>query len=442
MSKQFQILTMGSVALIVSAGAMAAAPSSPVSALSGHTDLSYAIDNTGGLAFTNGVLSSATSSVCSQAGVTCTAMDGSGTEGMIQYLVHDSNATDPKMANHIEMIVGTNDDAVGGDGLFLSDTFVNYGGATSQNSMANKMVIADPTSYDHTSLALLSTVPTNGFELTSEWLRGDYQTFQPNAYNNAVAPNGGTSGATLTRMDSIVDMTIGGTQTFHAEGQGGENGDFSIGGLVDIQQGTNASNTAAGAGDAAAMGVFHTITQGGTSATAGPINYSIGGTPVTVSLGGNTLTIPANGGVTATYIGQDGTTMGFNGSSTDNYTTDDPTKRQFAYINIHAISPTAGGGFPGIALGAPQDPEIGELASVGHLVDTSQITEAGSAVASVYEATTAANKAGAQTGMDSENLSASAGETNFDATGQAGSFTAANATAIQNAWSSIFGSAP
>jgi len=431
MRKQYQILTMGSVALIVSAGAMAAAPSAPVSSLASHTDLSYAIDNTGGLQFTNGVLSSATSNACSASGITCTPMDGSGTEGMVQYLVHDANTGQ----NHIEMIVGTNDPTVGGDGLFLSDTFVNYGGATALNSMANKMVIADPTSYNHLTLAVDSsaTVPQDGFVLASEWLRGDYQTFQPNGTTNA------TGNVAGTRMDSMVDMTLGGVQSFHAEGQSGENGDFSIGGLVDIQQGTNAGNTASNADDAQAMGVFHFISQGGTNAAAGAINYGVGTLPITVSLGGNTLTIPANGGVTATYINQQG--FGMAGNESDNYATD-PQNQDFAYINLHAISPTAGGGFPGIALGTPTNPENGELASVGHLVDTSQITEAGSQVASIYEATTTAQNTAPETGMTSSQVNADVGDTNFATTGQAGDFTATNATAIQSAWSSIFGAGP
>lgn len=425
MRKQYQFLTltMGSVALIMSAGAMAAAPSSPSSSLAAHSDLSYAIDNTGGLQFTNGVLSGATSAVCSQAGVTCTAMDGSGTDGLIQYLVHDSTATDPKMANHIEMIVGTADD----DGLFLSDTFVNYGGATSQNSMANKMVIADPNSYDTNTLAVLSTVPQDGFVMTAEWLRGDYQTHQPTAYDSAVVNAPGTD------MDTMVHMVIGGVQSFDANGMGGENGDFNLG-TVDIQQGTNASNTSTDATDAQAMGVFHVLNTGGVEQGA---DFSIGTSPVTVSLGGNTTVIPADGGVSATYIGQQG--FGFNGSGAENFQTDHPEDRNFAYVNIHNLGDE---GIPSLALGNVSDPMVGEQASIGHLVDTSQIDESGAAVASVYEATTTANATAAQTGMDNQNLSASVGETNFASTGQAGNFTDANATAIQNAWASIFGSAP
>ncbi len=425
MSKKLNLhmLTMGSVALIVSGGAMAGAPTSPVTSLSTHTALNYAISQTPGIAGagnydSNGDLLTGGLSCGNGGTVTCTVMDGTG-DGMIQYKVTDnSNTAAPK--THIELVVGQMYDG----GLFLSDTFVRYNGGQSLNSMANKLVIADPT-----ELAAAGT----GFSLTTEWLRGDYQTFQPTAGNNAIG-NGNTAqsgGAPGTRMDSIVDMNIGGVETFHADGQVGENGDFSIGGTVDITAGTTVANTASGAGDAAAMGVFHMRSQGGTSATAGAIDYQPGAS--TVVLGGQTLALGANDGVSATYIHQDQAGMGFNGSPTDSYATDDPTLRDFAYVNVTTFS--AAGGFPPVNIGQPQDPMNGIPVQTASLQTTSQRNVA----AVLGGAVTAVNNT--LHGPDFNGAGAAVG-VNDPSTYTNGEFLQSNVTDIQTAWTTIFGSAP
>jgi hypothetical protein len=411
MSKKhtFTTLTMGSAALIVSGAAMAAAPTSPVTSLSAHSALNYAISQTAGIANpgnydTNGDLLTG-GLTCGNGGtITCTEMDGTG-DGMIQYKVTDnSNTASPK--SHVELVVGQMYDG----GLFLSDTFVRYNGGVSLNSMASKLVIKD-----QTELAAADT----GFRVDAEWLRGDYQTFQPEAFNNALA------NAPVTRMDSIVDMNIGGVETFHAEGQVGENGDFSIGGLVDIQANTTAANTAAGAP------VFHMRSQGGTSATAGAIDYQPGAN--TISLGGQTLAFGANDGVSATYIRQ--AMPGFN--STDNYTSgnpvDDPTLRDFAYVKFTQFS--AGGGFPPINIGQPNDPMNGIPVQVASLTTTSQ----SGAVAVLGGAVTAANNA--IHAPDFNGVGAGAG-LNDPGTQTNGTFLSSEVTNIQSAWSTIFGSAP
>ncbi len=416
-NQRLQMLTMGSVALIVSGGAIAGAPTSPVTSLSAHSALNYAISQTPGIAGagnydSNGDLLTA-GLTCGNGGtVTCTVMDGTG-DGMIQYKVTDNtNTAAPK--SHIELVVGQMYDG----GLFLSDTFVNYGGGTSLNSMANKLVIED-----QTELAAAGT----GFSLTSEWLRGSYQTFQPSATFNALT---NTSGAL---MDSIVDMNIGGVETFHAEGQNGASdsqGDWNQGNaeLIDIQSGTTAANTSSNAADAAAMGVFHTRNQGG--AALGTYNYEPGAN--TIVLGGQTLALGPIDGVAATYIHQDQAGMGFNGSPTDSYATDDPTLRDFAYVKFVQVDVT---GFPPVDIGKPQDPMLGQPQQVASLTTTSQVGVNGALGGLVFPTNNNVRE------PDFNGVGAAVG-VNDPSTYTNGEFLTSNVTNIQAAWSTIFGTGP
>jgi hypothetical protein len=384
LKRRIKTLSLGSsAALFVSAGALAALPPNPVLSLSGHTatnaynsdtgngvyGLSYGIDGGGATFNANGDLTGlADRAACGATNATCKILDGSG-DGMLMYLV-----TDGAGKKHINQIVGTYTPT---DGLFLDESFVEYNGGnvlsipptgSNVNSMANKYIIKDA---DELASA------GSGFRLSAEWLRGDYQKTQPSAYEGANA-NGDdddddvNGGGDNVNLDTIVDMNIGHVQSFHMDGTVSQDGAPEIG-VIDIQAGTNADNTAADAEDAQAMGQFHTRNQGGnayftTNPGIGTLNYNLGSP--TITLGTGTLKFGAADGASVTFIHQAG--FGFNGSADEDYTVDHSELRDFSYIRAWRTA-----ALPSSNVGTFQDPMRGIYASAsltdgGSLTATSQ----------------------------------------------------------------------
>lgn len=436
------VLSMGSAALIVSAGAMAGAPQSPVSLLVNNTynattgygtsGLNYAIQ--GVTVGTGGSIAGATfdsngdlvslASACNSGNTSCQLLDGSG-DGMLQYLIKDTNGK-----SHVEMIVGTDTAA---SGLFLSDTFVEYSGGTSLDSMANKMIIEDAAALANTG----SVTNNAGFILDAEWRRGDYQTqVSSEAFNHTLA-NGG-NGADL---DSIVDMTVGGVQTFHMDGLVSENGALTAGAGndVDIQQGTTFANTSQVFGEAAAMGVFESRTQGGDGYNGSSLAYNPFTTATTLTLGGATLGFTTSSGVQATYIQQQG--QGYYGFQSENFGVQHPELVDFAYLSVKAIG---GNGTASAAIGTYTNPLSGNQPDTGSIMADTQnnfggpglLVQANAANAST---TTPINFLGQGTTVGDGTISTQ-GNYNTPAS-TAGEFLQSNIAPLTGAWSQIFGTA-
>jgi hypothetical protein len=380
LKRRIKTLSLGSsAALFVSAGAMAALPQNPILTLSGHTatnaynsdtqngvyGLSYGIDGGGATFNANGDLTGlADRATCGATNATCKILDGSG-DGMLMYLVTDGSGK-----KHINQIVGTYTPT---DGLFLGESFVEYNGGNGLsippngeniNSMANKYIIKDA---DELASA------GSGFRLSAEWLRGDYQKTQPNAFQGANEDgsgedDGADGGGNNINLDTIVDMNIGHVQSFHLDGTVNQDGGPEDA-VIDIQSGTNADNTATDAEDAQAMGQFHTRNQGGntyqtTNTNIGNLDYHLGSP--TVTLGTGTLKFGAADGASVTFIHQAG--FGFNGSADEDYTVDHSELRDFSYIRAWRTT-----GLPSSNVGTFQDPMRGVYASAS-LTDGSSLT--------------------------------------------------------------------
>jgi hypothetical protein len=286
----------------------------------------------------------------------------------------------------------------------------------------------------------------SGFRLSAEWLRGDYQQTQPSGFQQSNAngagaagvPNGAGNGRDL---DAVIDMNIGGVQSFHADGVTSENGGVNQAGMVvDIQSGTNADNTAANAEDAQAMGVFHTREQGGngpyltTNTNIGNTNYGLGSP--TITLGTGVLAFGANDGASVTYLHQVG--FGFNGNADEDYTVDHPELRDFSYVRAARTA-----GFPSQAIGTFQDPMNGVYASAstsdgGYLVATSQMNSIPLYGPAPVVATNTAHAPDYNSSLNTATAN------DIFATGQGGEFVGTGASNhdtddIQAAWSAIFG---
>lgn len=430
-------LAAGAASLIVSGGAMAAAV--PLTTLSAHavtnpntaTPLDYTINDAGfqaGATFDangnlqiNDALVQATA-MCSSTDVTCTLLDGSG-DGMMQYLV--KNTSNGK--SFVELINGS---STVDDGKFFNETFVTYNGnsPSEANSVASKSIIQD-------TLAVANL--EGGFNLSSEWLRGAFQTATTSFTNANTSPTSGVSqgnaGGRAIRMDAITSQVINGVVAFTYTGMSEENGApggtgaaNTVAGDVTIEVGTNAGNTLANLADAQSVGVFAYRSTGGQ--LDGIIDY----TPTqsqTITLGTSSINTGTLGsGLRAMYVGQQMT--GFNGSQTDSYTTDDRTKREFGYIRY-----TTTAGMPSTATGSWTDTQLG----VGITLASISMSSQGGATAQVTGTTAASNTLRETDYLVSQ---VGAGSTAYGV-GAGGEGTFTNSAGLLSQWSALFGvSAP